>query len=642
MAEPVETIRGTDFTEELRRRKQIIADELRRRTRWFVRLRWFVPPTIFAGALAGGLAGFSFVATPVYFVAALILAYNGLFFWIGRTVTADGAESGSTLRGYAYAQVGCDYAAMFLLVHFTGGAASPFIFFFILHVVFAAILLRPLAAYGFAALAAAGMIFHGFAEYLMWMPHHGIEYAGTAIDLAHQPTHMAVELAFFSASAFAVAGIASNIVRSLRERIVRLSSLSDTLVALNGRLDGLYALIQAIGTRQKLDAILQVVTEQLAEVMQVQATSVKLLSDDRRTLRYASAFGLPATVVDRGRIEVVRSPLNRRIIDGESYVTGDVSESDSFQFGVDLREADLRSVLFVPLTVDERVIGILGAYCRRRDRFDPDDVSFFRRAGKLVAIALDNARAYEHIERLSAERTRFMMRLAHNLRAPCGAISNIVDVIRGGYLGAVSEQQGEYLRRIDRRARTMHKMIEEILTLATNEIGRRAFTPSNVAVCDLARRIERTFQDGAHQKGLRFTVTCPDDLQPVRGDFDLLEQMLENLVSNAVKYTPAGGEVFLTFEMSDRRSIAIEIKDTGIGVPSAEIPKLFREFFRAENAKEVEEIGTGLGLAIVKDIVDQHGGSIVVRSVEGQGSVFRVLLPVATREVDDGSGAAKH
>jgi signal transduction histidine kinase len=107
-----------------------------------------------------------------------------------------------------------------------------------------------------------------------------------------------------------------------------------------------------------------------------------------------------------------------------------------------------------------------------------------------------------------------------------------------------------------------------------------------------------------------------------------VEQLLENLVSNAIKYTPAEGSVEVRFARANG-TVRIEVSDTGIGIPAADRPRLFTEFFRAENAKAMDEIGTGLGLAIVKEIVDQLGGRIFLESEEGVGTIFVVHLPIA-------------
>ena len=111
----------------------------------------------------------------------------------------------------------------------------------------------------------------------------------------------------------------------------------------------------------------------------------------------------------------------------------------------------------------------------------------------------------------------------------------------------------------------------------------------------------------------------------------MVEQILENLVSNAVKYTPADGKVSVKLSQTGGK-IRIEISDSGIGIPKSDKSMLFSEFFRAENARNVEKTGTGLGLAIVKEFVDKLGGRVLVESEEGMGTIFVVDLPIATQE----------
>jgi len=617
-----------NLPEEIHRRKRIILGELKDRTLWFVRLRWWVPPSIAAGTGVAWLIGVQFAAPALFLVALFILAYNILFHLKSRRIAADPAGQTEFLRRFTYWQVGLDYASMFLLIHFTGGAASPFIFFFIFHIIFASILLPSRSAYGFAGLVAAGMGLIAAAEYLGWIPHHALGFRGQAINLANQPFHVTVELSFFAASVFITAFSTTAIMRMLRKRILDLADLSEAVTTLNSQFHSLYAMVQAIGSEKRLDQVLRIVTSELAAVMEVAGISVKLLSQDGKQLRYAAVHGLPPEFLKGKVVEVEKSPLNRRIIEGEPFVTGHLTEREMFQFGEELVTAGLKSVLFVPLTVEKRVIGILGAYCVRPERFGEPEVDFFRLAAGLVAIALDNARAYEAVENLVRDRSWFMMRVAHNLRAPLAATLSILEVVRDGYLGELNEAQQEHLRRIDRRARSMITLINEILNLAQSRGEKRRLNYSEVDLATLAGRIQRTFQDEAADKRLNFSVTVAEGLPEIRGDRDMIEQMLENLISNAIKYTPEGGRVGVAFSLGTDHDVRIEVSDNGIGIPQADRSRLFTEFYRGENARAVEETGTGLGLAIVKEVVNQHAGRILVESEEKLGTIFVVHLPI--------------
>ncbi len=618
--------------DEIDKRKRVILGELRDRTLWFVRLRWWVPPSIVAGVGVARLIGVELAAGPLLAVAAFIFAYNVVFYLQSVWVQQEVGWQPTYIQRFTYWQVGLDYVAMFLLIHLTGGAASPFIFFFIFHIIFASILLRPRSAYGFSALAVAGMCLIALAEYEGWMPQHPVVFRGNSLNVMERPFHIIVSLAFFATSVFITAFSTTAIMRMLRMRIVNLADVTEALTELNNKLNSLYVVTQAILSSQHLDEVLNTMAAELAKVMDVVAISVKLLSEDGKELRYAAAHGLPAEFIKSRVVEVAKSPLNRRVIEGEPFVTGRVTEREMFQFGEDLAAANLQSVLFVPLAIEDKVIGILGAYCNLADRFDREEMEFFQLAAGLVAIAIENARAYEAIERMVQDRSWFMMRVAHNLRAPLSAILSILEVVRGGYHGSLTAEQNEYLRRVDRRARTMLSIINELMTLATERAEKREAAHGRVDLSVLTRRIRRTFQDGAARKGLTFEITLPDDVPDIWGDFETIEQMLENLVSNAVKYTPEGGTVRVAFSRAANDMVRIEVRDNGIGIPKGDMSRLFSEFFRAENARKVEEHGTGLGLAIVKEIVERHGGRILAESEEGLGSIFIVDLKAIPKE----------
>jgi signal transduction histidine kinase len=446
------------------------------------------------------------------------------------------------------------------------------------------------------------------------------------MDLGRQPFHRVVILGFFSGFVFITAITITAVMRMLEKRILDLAELTEAVTTLNNKLNTLYTTTQAIGSKQHLEQVFRIVCSELARAMEVQAISVKLLSEDGKFLEFAAADGLPEEILKHRVVEVEKSPLNRRVIEGEPFVTGHVTHRESFQFGEDLEAARLQSVQFVPLIVENRVIGILGAYSTRPEQFGPDDLDFFRQAAGLVAIAIENARAYEAVENLIEERSRFMNRVAHNLRAPLAAMASMLEVVRDGYLGGMNETSRDYLNRLDRRVHGMLLMIHELMTLAKSQSRQpeTEYKPVNLNL--IAGRIRQNFLEEAVKKKLAFEVTLPEDLPEIKGDPEMVEQMLENLISNAIKYTPEGGRVELTFQPGTDGTVRIGVSDNGIGIPKSEMPRMFTHFFRASNVQEV--IGTGLGLAIVKEIVAKHGGQIQVDSEEGIGTTFVISLPV--------------
>jgi 2-iminoacetate synthase len=629
MAQPTEETGPLDVPAELHKRKRIILGELKERTLWFIKLRWGVPLGIAVGTALARWIGVEFNARGLLGVACFILAYNIVFYLITRRIQTE-AYRKEDIEHFTYWQMGFDYGAMFLLIHFTGGIASPFIFFFIFHIMFSAIFLPRRSTYSFAVIAVAGMGLIAAAEYLGWIPHHDLLFQGKAIELGRQPFHRIVIFGFFSGFVFITAITVTAVMRMLEKRILDLAELTEAVTELNNKLNTLYTTTQAIGSKQHLEEVFRVVCSELARAMEVQAISVKLLRENGKFLEFAAAHGLPAGILKHKVVEVAKSPLNRRVIEGEPFVTGHVTHRESFQFGEDLEAAHLQSVQFVPLIVEDRVIGILGAYSTRAEQFGPDDLNFFRQAAGLVAIAIENARAYEAIEKLNQERTQFMNRVAHNLRAPLAAMTSMLEVIRDGDMGGMNETSRDYLNRLDRRVRGMLLMIHELMTLAKSQSSQpqTEYKPVNLKI--IASRVQQNFQEELDKKKLVFEVTLPQDLPEIKGDPELVEQLLENLISNAIKYTPEGGRIGMKFWSEADETVRMVVSDNGIGIPQSEMPRLFTHFFRASNVQEV--IGTGLGLAIVKEIVAKHGGQIQVESEEGIGTTFAISLPVAYRD----------
>jgi two-component system phosphate regulon sensor histidine kinase PhoR len=249
-------------------------------------------------------------------------------------------------------------------------------------------------------------------------------------------------------------------------------------------------------------------------------------------------------------------------------------------------------------------------------------------AAGLVAESIDNAVAYEKVENLSKEHDWFMMKAAHNLKAPLSAISSMLSVLQGAFIGDLNDQQKEYLRRVDRRVRSMISMIGELLCLAQKRREKQRLILKMIDFNRLTERLSRTFTDEAARKDLNFEIVIPPNLPPIQGDPEMIEQMLENLVSNAIRYSSGGGKVTVELQANKNRSVRILVCDNGIGIPNNAMPHIFEEFYRADNAKAKEESGTGLGMCIIKEIVDQHGGTIHIESEENAGTVVAVKLPV--------------
>ena len=598
-----------------------------RRGFWQIKLRWAVGPLMVAGVVVGLALGFQFPVVPILCIALASPLYNAFFAWIFSRYESRLQAEPQLDRFFTVVEVLVDYAAMLLLLHFTGGVASPLIFFLVFHVIIAAIQFSPGTAYGLAGLAVGGLWILLVGDVTGWYPSYYIVYHGDPALVVSNTVSAVLMLLFFAATLFLVVVMVSRIMGRLRRRVRELAVATTKMADLNEKLNSLYAIVRTIGGERHLEPILATATSELAKVMEIPAVAVKLLSEDGKTLRYVAAHGLPSKLTQEKVVHLDQSPLNQRIIDGETLVEARIDEDDTLQLRQELSALGIRSAVLAPLKVEDRVIGTLGFYSQAPDHFQASDTDYLQLAAELVAIAIDGARAYESIEALMQERTQFMLQVAHNLRAPLGAGLTMLDLLQEGMLGEVTEAQADYLKRIDVRLRSLNQTIGELLTIAKTRDWSREIPDVVVDLADLANLTAQTFSEEAARKGLTLKVTAEEGLPKVDSGADLLEQVMENLVSNAIKYTPEGGKVEVRFQQGDPGEVRLVVSDTGIGIPATEQDKLFHEFFRASNAKKIAAEGTGLGLVLVKQTVERHSGRLALESVEGEGTTVTIELP---------------
>lgn len=230
-------------------------------------------------------------------------------------------------------------------------------------------------------------------------------------------------------------------------------------------------------------------------------------------------------------------------------------------------------------------------------------------------------------KRVETIKKDFVANVSHELRTPLASIKGYSETLLDG--GGMSEGTSrEFLRIIDRHATRMARLIDDLLILSRLESHQAPDTGGAVDLAPLVASVVRGVGKQAGDKGLALTTDIPDDLPKVAGDRDRVEQVVVNLLDNAIKYTPSGGSVTVS-AVRDDGGVRVDVTDTGIGIPEADIPRIFERFYRVDKARSRELGGTGLGLAIVKHIVQGLGGRIHVESRPGEGSRFSVYLRTA-------------
>jgi signal transduction histidine kinase len=251
----------------------------------------------------------------------------------------------------------------------------------------------------------------------------------------------------------------------------------------------------------------------------------------------------------------------------------------------------------------------------------------------LVLLQADIQEAYNDLEEASEAKNRFIVTVTHELRAPLAAVQSMLKVITEGYTGDISPKAKELMARAENRIIFLLELVSDLLDLARNQLNLVEIERTDVNLNEVIAELIDGIQDRAAAKRVELTTNIPSENIIIEGDRKEFEKLFGNLLSNAVKYTPEGGQASLTAELNGDKVNCV-VADTGIGIPEESIEKLFDEFFRAGNAKDVAEYGTGIGLAIVKRIVDEYNGEISVESELGHGTKFSVSLPLHTQKAD--------
>jgi two-component system phosphate regulon sensor histidine kinase PhoR len=239
-----------------------------------------------------------------------------------------------------------------------------------------------------------------------------------------------------------------------------------------------------------------------------------------------------------------------------------------------------------------------------------------------------------HLKRLDQFKSQMIQMASHDLRTPLGVASGYVELLREEL--PPSSKYDTLLNGLEGALARMQILVVELLDLERVEAGIDQIQVS-VDVGQLTAEAAANFADEARSKQQTLVLTLAEALPPVMGDPLRLKQALGNLISNAVKYTPEGGQIEVR-AFHDDQQVTLEVQDTGYGIPAADQSKVFQRFYRAKVPGTENIAGTGLGLSLVKAVIEQHAGSITLESEEGRGSTFRVQLPMAVGEKETSHG----
>ncbi|MCD6271072.1 HAMP domain-containing histidine kinase, partial [bacterium] len=225
-------------------------------------------------------------------------------------------------------------------------------------------------------------------------------------------------------------------------------------------------------------------------------------------------------------------------------------------------------------------------------------------------------------------KSQFVSVAAHQLRTPLSIIKWSLGMLLAGDVGEFTEEQKEFLQKTYQTNERMIKLVNDLLNVARIEEGRFVYQPKAVEFDQVVKQVFESLKELAQKKNLKFQLVIKKSKKPkvVKVDIEKITLVIKNLLENAIRYTPPGGEVTVRIERQDKE-ILFSVQDTGVGIPKDQQKRVFTRFFRGANVIKMETEGTGLGLFISKNIVEAHGGKIWFKSKENKGSTFFFTLP---------------
>jgi signal transduction histidine kinase len=442
-------------------------------------------------------------------------------------------------------------------------------------------------------------------------------------------------------------------LETIRKQITQLTAVHQTSAAITSTLD----------LHELMDTVLQLLRSNLG----FSRMALMLRHEDREVAYIAQVAGMADEIAEAARYLTVPikdddTILADLLIRAKPVLVRDVNPVAHRITPAVLeliRRVDVQSFVCVPLQSHNQILGFI-AGDRGTLPCSEEDLHILMTIASHVATAIDNARTYaslaqltQHLEQriqertleLSAanerlqehdrRRTMFVSVASHELRTPMTAIRSFADNMVDGVAGALSERQKTYLDRIGHNLTRLTRIINQLLDWSRLDMNKEILRLESLDLYQIALLVVESLRTVAAEKHVEIHIDAPDHLPSVHADRDKVEQILWNVVGNAVKFTPSGGQVTVRFEALPDGMVQTCVTDTGCGIPSDQLDRVFNEFSKVPSTMPTSQ-GAQLGLFITKSFITMHKGRIWVESAAGSGSRFYFTLPCAAMDIHPG------
>ncbi|MCA9942076.1 MAG: GAF domain-containing protein [Anaerolineales bacterium] len=390
----------------------------------------------------------------------------------------------------------------------------------------------------------------------------------------------------------------------------------------------------------KLQSVLQTTVKILQGLLNARASTITMLTEDGDGLIVKAAVGINPEFMD-ARMQLSESISGVVVQKAELVYIRDSYSDPNFLFFDEV----VRSLLVVPLIVRDEPVGTLTIDSDRPHAFTESDTQLMTIAAAQVSVAIANARLFEELEERAAElavayeelkesdrlKDELVQNVSHELRTPLTFVKGYVDLLMDGDKGLLTSEQQEYLQIVSDKTDDITRIIEDIITLQRIDSGNLQLEVLSMA--DLLNTAVLSHRLVADKKGLSIVCTiAPGQKGFVRIDKGRMNQVLDNLIGNAFKFSPDGGTIRLSMAENDQ-DVLVSVVDEGIGMPAEKHQRIFERFYQIDGSSRRRFGGTGIGLAIVKRIIDAHEGKIWVESELNKGSAFFFTLPIVKQDI---------
>jgi signal transduction histidine kinase len=385
---------------------------------------------------------------------------------------------------------------------------------------------------------------------------------------------------------------------------------------------------RALGSSLELDEAFGAFIRELRGLVPFERIAIVLVEGDTATTMATAGSGA-GEIFPPGNSDPIEGSLLERVLEGRIVVRRDLTVPE-YPADEQLFALGLRSELVAPLLLGARTIGMLSLSRDRADAFTEDEIELVALLGRLVATAVQNIRAYEaerrrveELGRLSQLRADFVSLVSHELRSPMAAVIGAARTLQDRWRMLTAAQRESFLALIGDETARLAELVADVLDTSRIEAGTFSYRFDEI---DLGRVVDEEVEAAVlAQQEVAVVASVRGPLPPIRGDRARLRQVLGNLIENAVKYSPDGGEVRVSATAANG-AVRIAVRDAGPGIPREQQGRIFEKFGRVD-VEGSSKPGTGLGLFIARSIAEAHGGSLEVSSGAEPGATFTLTLP---------------